>query len=228
MLSMTPCLWRALLSYLPPCSRRKPSRYSLSRKASVPPGRVTDRAPARLPLARQVVRSEPRRYSCRKPASKLSPAPTGSTAVIFNAGLAKRSVPRCASAPSRAQLCDDERNHLRQALDRTAVSCHRPRDPGGFAHLGRNTSTYFSKSLQAAVPTIFAGRRWYRARWSGRRLLPGETVLARPAAGRAAGRATTDESVGNPEENRSRDPLEKAPRWFRRRSRYCASRCAAE
>ena len=45
-------------------------------------------------------RSEPRRYSCRNPASKLSPAPTASTAVTFSAGLVKRSLPRCASAPS--------------------------------------------------------------------------------------------------------------------------------
>src|SRR5215472_79046 len=80
---------------------RKLWRCAASRKASVPPGRVVENAPARLPLARHFARFDPRRYSCRKPASKLSPAPTGSTASTVNGELTMRSLPRRARAPLR-------------------------------------------------------------------------------------------------------------------------------
>src|ERR1700722_15361219 len=80
--------------------RKKSLRYSSSRNASVPPALVVESAPAIFPADRQLCKSPPFKNRCRKPASKLSPAPTASTMSACSARLAKRSLPRRATAPS--------------------------------------------------------------------------------------------------------------------------------
>src|SRR6266566_5172029 len=58
---------------------KKDSRCCWSRRASVPPARVVESAATALAYARHASNLARRRNLCRKPALKLSPAPTVST-----------------------------------------------------------------------------------------------------------------------------------------------------
>ena len=119
----------------------------------MPPGRVVESAPARLPLARQVGRSDPRTYSCRKPASKLSPAPTVSTGTTSCEALVKRSVPRWARRSFGAKLHHDQRHQLGQLVDR-GFQVLRARCLAGFAFVRQEDIDVAQDFVQAAFPAI--------------------------------------------------------------------------
>src|SRR5438105_6299505 len=78
---------------------RNAVRCEVSRNASVPPCRVVDSAPVRLPKRRQASSDAPRMYWWRKPASKLSPAPIESTACVGKGEDTTSASPRFATAP---------------------------------------------------------------------------------------------------------------------------------
>ena len=110
-------------------------------------GRVVDSAPAMFPLARQVGKSSPRRYECRNPASKLSPAPTVSMGSISRVGLAKRSVPHCARDPLRPSFTTTSGTNC-ESLWMAASMSSVPAALQASRSFGRNTSTLRNTSLK--------------------------------------------------------------------------------
>src|SRR5581483_5527408 len=130
------------------CHGRFPSCFSTTlrlRNASVPPAHVVENAPARFPAARHSARLFPRTYCDKKPASKLSPAPTASTTSTFSAALASRSLPCRAIAPFFPHFTTT--SGTRSASQETA--CSRSSVPAirqASRSLGKKTSTYFKVS----------------------------------------------------------------------------------
>ncbi len=120
----------------------------------MPPGRVVENAPARLPLAKQVGRSAPRTYSCRKPASKLSPAPTVSTATTSCEGLSNRSAPLLCQGSLATALHDDQRNKCGKLLDRGFQVFGACRF-AGLAFVGQEYIDVAQDFVQAAFPAVF-------------------------------------------------------------------------
>ena len=120
----------------------------------MPPGRVVESAPAWLPLARHVDKSEPRTYSCRKPASKLSPAPTVSTATTSCEGLSNRSAPLLSEGSFATEFHHDQRNKCGKLSDRGFQVFGACRF-AGLAFVGQEYIDVAQDFVQAAFPAVF-------------------------------------------------------------------------
>ena len=119
----------------------------------MPPGRVVESAPARLPLARHVARSAPRTYSCRNPASKLSPAPTVSTGNDFLRRTGEALAAALRERSFGAELHYDQRHQLRKFVDRRFQIFGAGRF-AGFAFVRQKYVDVPQNFVQSAFPAV--------------------------------------------------------------------------
>lgn len=120
-------------------------RWRESRKASVPPWRVVESAPERFPKRRQSSIPAPRINRCRKPASKLSPAPIVSTVSVTGGEASKRLLPWRARTPFSPRFMTSKGTFLARMSAARRGSSSRARRQASCS-FGRRTSTNFRVS----------------------------------------------------------------------------------